>query len=73
MYSSVPPPKRMASFTNEMFNWKHPQRLVAGDDWAVLRSLREGRGRAPFDHHDLHGVVHDQARDHGADENRECL
>ncbi len=42
--------------------------------WITGRSeLSDGRGNAPLDHHDLQGVVHDQARDHGIGENREHL
>ena len=34
----------------------------------IDRFLGHGVKNAPFDHRDLHGVVHDQARDHGIDE-----
>jgi hypothetical protein len=33
----------------------------------------QGRGNAPFDHRDLNGIVHHEARDHGKGENREGL
>jgi hypothetical protein len=36
-------------------------------------ALSDGRGHAPLDHPDLHGVVHNQARDHGLGENCERL
>ncbi len=40
----------------------------------VHRRLLDHRcGNAPFNHRDLHGIVHDEARDHGIDENRERL
>ena len=41
----------------------------------IVHGCRLGyrRRNAPFDHRDLHGVVHDKARDHGIGENRERL
>src|ERR1039458_3953592 len=39
----------------------------------VALALSDGRGPAPLDHHDLHGVVDNQARDHGIGENRESM
>ena len=38
-----------------------------------MDSRRQQSRNTPFDHRDLHGVVHHQARDHRIGENRERL
>jgi predicted nucleic acid-binding Zn ribbon protein len=46
---------------------------LSGVDKDMFSALPPSFANAPFDHRDLHGVVHDEARDHRVAENRERL